>query len=163
VSVLSLFWLQAAAVPAEVRSDLVDYAAIVGPYARCEFTFEPQIRAAQNAWSTEVRQQYADPTNKSAAAKADRLMNDLNALGKKVQAGCGYEATHQQLRARLLTLHPKMDSSRAFWMARSVFHTLNNLNEGIVKLRAGVFPPSPPAPPPRPSSVPQASRPDASN
>jgi len=126
---------------------LVELSSIVEPYARCEFVREPKFKALQDEWSAAAKRQFADATDKTAAARADKLMNDLRVAKAQIQTECGYERTHQKLRDRLLALHPKMDTSRAYWLARSVFNNLNNLNISVIKLKAGIFPAAPPPPP----------------
>jgi hypothetical protein len=140
--------------------DLVELARIVEPYASCEFSREPEYSKLAADWSVVTRKSYADPKDEAAAKESARLMEQLRVAKLQTETVCGYESTHQKLRDRLVALHPKMDSARAYWLARSVFNNFNNLNEHIVTLKAGVFPPSP-SPPSSPTSVPQVKRPNA--
>lgn len=144
--IATMFLMQLAANVGSQGPDLVELSTIVEPYARCELAREPQVRALQDRWSVEAKRKYADPTDKPAAARAEALMGEMATLQKEIEAECGYEQTQQRLRARLQQLHPQMDSARAYWLARSAFNALNRLNETIVRMQAGVFPPSP-APP----------------
>ena len=144
-----VLWLlaQAASLPATNSPNLVELAQIVEPYARCEFSREPRYKKLQDEWSEATKKSYADPTDATAAKESARLMDGLRLAKLQTQEVCGFERTHQELRNRLKALNPQMDESRAFWLARAVFANLNNLNDTIVKFGAGVFPPSPFAPP----------------
>ena len=135
-----------ATTPSAKPPSLVELSSIVEPYARCELARQPKFKALQEEWSIAAKRQVAEPTDKATAARADELMNGLIAARARIRVECGYEQTHQQLRDRLAALHPRMESHRAYWLARSVFNSLNILNAEILKLKAGILPPAPPAP-----------------
>ena len=144
--IAAMFLLQAIASGGAERPDLVELSTIVEPYARCHFAREPQVKALQDEWSVAAKRQYAEPADKAAASRAEWLMKEMTILQSKIEEDCGYEQVQRRLRDRLQKLHPKMDNARAYWLARYTFNTLNNLNETLVTLKAGVFPPSSPPP-----------------
>jgi hypothetical protein len=147
-----LILVQSAVVQNTAPPTLDELSRIVAPYAECEFRHEPEVKAISQRWLDAAQRSRSEPTNTAAAAEAKALMEQATTLRLEVRRTCGYDEMHTQLKARLLQLHPNMDESRAFWLARSVFSELNSLNSQLLRLKSGILP-SPPAPPPAPPPI----------
>ena len=152
-----LLMAQIAGGSAQIPPDLMELSRIVAPYAACEFKRDAEVKGVYADWLPAQQRQFKEPNNAQAKTEAATLTERLQALKTDIQKTCGYEEKHEQLRKRLLALHSNMDEAQAFWLARGVFNQLNNMNEQLIRLKAGIRPPAPP-PPPAPPRAPPAQR-----
>lgn len=134
------FFASAAAVS---PSNLEQFSAIVAPYTNCELEGEAKLKPDYDEWSEATRASYKNPADVKQKATSEKLFVELRTKSEAVRQNCGYERVHSQLREKILNLHPKMEKSKAFWFARSVFSSLHNLNEHIVRYEQGEFPKAP--------------------
>ena len=128
-------------------SSLEQMSAIVAPYTLCEIDGKASLKLKADEWSAAAQASNKNPDDIELKARSTELFKQLQTSSQAVRDGCGYEGVHKTLQARISRLHPKMSDAEAFWFARNVFSSLNNLNEHIIEFERGEFPPAPPPPP----------------
>lgn len=135
-----------ASAPQQATSSLERLSAIVAPYTRCEVDGKARLEPLANEWSAAAQASRKMPDDQTLKTRDAELFKRLQSGSQAIREECGYERVHEELRARIAKLHPRMTTSDSYWFARAVFSTLNDLNEHVVKFERGEFPLAPVAP-----------------
>jgi len=138
--------------PELTKPNLLEFASIVGPVAECEYLYEERKKSLSARWlkahQFEAKQSGNNRYVAEPGTPSGKLMTELRELRQEIQKECRVEEVRATIRARLKALNPTLPDSNAFWFARQIYSSLNNLNRETINYRTGNLP----APPPPPTS-----------